>query len=82
MTGRVKVAVLKTQNYKDTYDTVKDAVKLAGGFDSTIKKDSFVTLKPNLVRLPKKPIIKGMAKAKSGERIKSTNQANSVKKPR
>jgi uncharacterized protein (DUF362 family) len=61
LTERVKVAVLKTQNYKDTYDAVKDAVKLAGGLDDAIKKDSFVTLKPNLVRLPKKPIIKGMA---------------------
>jgi uncharacterized protein (DUF362 family) len=61
LTGRVKVAVLRTQNYKDAFDTVKDVVKLAGGFDDAIKNKSFVTLKPNLVRLPKKPIIKGMA---------------------
>lgn len=61
MTKHAKVAVLKTHNYKDTYDAVKDAVKLAGGFDEAIKNGSFVTLKPNLVRLPKKPVIKGMA---------------------
>jgi uncharacterized protein (DUF362 family) len=53
MSKHARVAVLKVENFNDPKDTVKETVKLAGGFDETIKNDSFITIKPNLVRIPK-----------------------------
>jgi len=66
MPKKVKVAVLRVQNFNDPYDTVKEAVRLAGGFEETVKKNSYVTIKPNLVRIPKfllsdEPMPKGCA---------------------
>ena len=53
MPRKVKVAVLKVDNFKEPYKTVREAVKLAGGFQDAIKQNSYVTIKPNLVRIPK-----------------------------
>ena len=61
MSKHAKVAVLKTESYRDLYDAVRETVKLAGGFEDAIKNRSYVTIKPNLVRLPKTIGPKGMA---------------------
>ncbi len=66
MSKLARVAVLKVQNFEDPYDTVRETVKLAGGFEDTIKSNSYVTIKPNLVRIPKylhsdQPMPKGCA---------------------
>lgn len=53
MSKHARVAVLKVENFNDPNDTIKETVKLAGGFEETIKNDSYVTIKPNLVRVPK-----------------------------
>ena len=53
MSKRARVAVLKVENFNDPFDAVKETVKLAGGFEDAIKIDSKVTIKPNLVRVPK-----------------------------
>ena len=53
MPKKAKVAVLKVDNFNDPYDTIKETVKLAGGFEETVKKNSYVTIKPNFVRIPK-----------------------------
>jgi len=47
---RVRVSILKAQDFEDPYDAVRKAVKLAGGFEDTVKSNSYITIKPNLVR--------------------------------
>jgi uncharacterized protein (DUF362 family) len=53
MEKRAKVAILKVDNFQDPYDTIAETVKLAGGFENTVAENSKVTIKPNLVRIPK-----------------------------
>ena len=66
MPKRVRVGVLKVQDFSDPYDAIHETVKLAGGFEETIKSNSYTTIKPNLVRIPKflhsdRPMPKGCA---------------------
>ena len=38
MGKRVKVAILKVDNFQDPYDTIEETVKLAGGFESIVSQ--------------------------------------------
>ncbi|MBS7622163.1 DUF362 domain-containing protein [Candidatus Bathyarchaeota archaeon] len=53
MSRRARVSVVKVEDFEDPYDSVKEAVRLAGGFEEALKASSNVTVKPNLVRIPK-----------------------------
>jgi len=53
MPKRARVAVLRVQDFDKPYDVVKEAVRLAGGFEDVVKSNSYTTIKPNLVRIPK-----------------------------
>ena len=64
MPKRARVAVLRVQDFDKPYDVVKEAMRLAGGFEDVVKRNSYTTIKPNLVRIPKyknEPIPKGAA---------------------
>jgi uncharacterized protein (DUF362 family) len=53
MSKRARVSIVKVQDFDNPYESVKEAVRLAGGFEEVIKTASSVAVKPNLVRIPK-----------------------------
>lgn len=53
MSKRAKVSIVKVNDFENPYDSVKEAVKLAGGFEDAVRTGSNITVKPNLVRIPK-----------------------------
>ncbi|MGQ9543574.1 MAG: DUF362 domain-containing protein [Candidatus Bathyarchaeia archaeon] len=64
MSGKVRVSIVRVKDFDQPYDAVREAVRLAGGFDEAVKSKPYVTVKPNLVRIPKflrsgQPVPKG-----------------------
>jgi len=64
LSGKVKVSIVRVKDFDNPYEAVKEAVRLAGGFEETVKSKPYVTVKPNLVRIPKfirsgQPVPKG-----------------------
>ncbi|MEM4250240.1 MAG: hypothetical protein QW828_00150 [Candidatus Bathyarchaeia archaeon] len=53
MPRRARVSIVKVEDFEQPYESVKEAVRLAGGFEEALRASDNVTVKPNLVRIPK-----------------------------
>jgi len=54
MVGKARVAVVKVNDFDNTFEAVKEAVRLEGSFKNIVKKNSPVVVKPNWLRNPKR----------------------------